>query len=59
MASGIIKIYFLDFLEQLTTFRTEGPTPAERATALSRFGTLFLGDLWNVYARRVLSSSPF
>jgi predicted acylesterase/phospholipase RssA len=59
VASGIIKIYFLDFLEQLTTFRTEGPTPAERATALSRFGTLFLGDLWNVYARRVLSSSPF
>jgi hypothetical protein len=59
VASGIIKIYFLDFLEQLTTFRTEGPTPAQRATALSRFGKLFLGDLWNVYARRVLSSSPF
>jgi cholesterol oxidase len=59
VASGIIKIYFLDFLKQLTTFRTEGPTPAERATALSRFGKLFLGDLWNVYARRVLSSSPF
>jgi predicted patatin/cPLA2 family phospholipase len=59
VASGIIKIYFLDFLKQLTTFRTEGPTPAQRATALSRFGKLFLGDLWNVYARRVLSSSPF
>ena len=59
LASGIIRIYMLDFLEQLTTFRTEGPTPAERATALSRFGKLFLGDLWNVYARRVLSSSPF
>ena len=27
VASGIIKIYFLDFLEQLTTFRTEGPHP--------------------------------
>jgi hypothetical protein len=59
VASGIIRIYMLDFLRQLTTFRTEGPTPAERATALSRFGRLFMGDLWNVYARRVLSSSPF
>jgi hypothetical protein len=59
VASGIIKIYMLDFLKQLTTFQAEGPTPAERATALTRFGRLFLGDLWNVYARRILSSSPF
>jgi hypothetical protein len=59
VASGIINIYLLDFLKQLTTFRTEGPTPAERASALTRFGKLFLGDLWDVYARRVLSSSPF
>jgi predicted patatin/cPLA2 family phospholipase len=58
-AAGIINIHLLDFFRQLTTFRTEGPTPAERASALTRFGTLFLGDLWDVYARRVLSSSPF
>jgi predicted acylesterase/phospholipase RssA len=59
VASGIINIHLLDFLKQLTTFRTEGPTPAEKASALTRFGKLFLGDLWGVYARRVLSSSPF
>jgi hypothetical protein len=59
VASGIINIHLLDFFRQLTTFRTEGPTPAERASALTRFGKLFLGDLWDVYARRVLSSSPF
>jgi predicted acylesterase/phospholipase RssA len=59
VASGIINIHLLDFFKQLTTFRTEGPTPAERASALTRFGKLFLGDLWDVYARRVLSSSPF
>jgi predicted acylesterase/phospholipase RssA len=59
VASGIINIHLLDFLRQLTTFRTEGPTAAERASALTRFGKLFLGDLWDVYARRVLSSSPF
>jgi len=59
VASGIINIHLLDFFRQLTTFRTEGPTAAERASALTRFGKLFLGDLWDVYARRVLSSSPF
>jgi hypothetical protein len=59
LAAGIINIHLLDFLRQLTTFRTEGPTPAERASALTQFGKLFLGDLWDVYARRVLSSSPF
>lgn len=59
VASGIINIHLLDFLRQLTTFRTEGPTPADRASALARFGRLFLGDLWDVYARHVLSSSPF
>jgi predicted patatin/cPLA2 family phospholipase len=59
LAAGIINIHLLDFFRQLTTFRTEGPTPAERASALTRFGKLFLGDLWDVYARRVLSSSPF
>jgi cholesterol oxidase len=59
VASGIIQIHLLDFFRQLTTFQTEGPTPADRASALARFGRLFLGDLWEVYARRVLSSSPF
>ena len=59
VASGIVRIHLLDFLRQLTTFRTEGPSPAERASALAKFGRLFLGDLWDVYARRVLSSGPF
>lgn len=59
VASGIVRIHLLDFLRQLTTFRAEGPGPAERASAIARFGRLFLGDLWDVYARRVLSSSPF
>ncbi len=59
VASGIIVIQLLDFFKQLTTFHTEGPTPADRASALTRFGKLFLGDLWDVYARRVLSTSPF
>jgi hypothetical protein len=34
-ASGIMQIYLLDFFRQLTTFETEGPTPADRASALT------------------------
>lgn len=59
VASGIIQIYFFDFLKQLTTFRVEAPTVAERASALARFGRLFMGKLWDVYAREILTSGPF
>lgn len=58
VASGIIKILMLDFLQQLTTFRVEGPTASDRAAALTRFGRLFLGKLWDVYAREILPASP-
>ena len=59
VASGIIVIHFFDFLKQLTTFRTEGPTISDRISALNRFNRLFLGKLWDVYARQVLTSGPF
>src|SRR5207249_1705871 len=59
VASGIITIHYLDFLKQLTTFRTEGPTPVARASALAEFGTFFLGKLWDVYAQQILSYGPF
>ena len=58
VASGIIHIHFLDFLKQLTTFRVEAPTVADRASAMTRFGRLFMGKLWDVYAREVLISGP-
>jgi predicted patatin/cPLA2 family phospholipase len=58
-ASGIIIIHFFDFLKQLTTFRAEGPTLADRASAMARFGRLFMGKLWDVYARNVLTSGPY
>ncbi|HEY6793448.1 MAG TPA: hypothetical protein VI248_02060, partial [Kineosporiaceae bacterium] len=56
-ASGIISIHLLDFLRQLTTFRTGGPIAA-RPVAMARFGELFLGKLWDVYARQVLPWGP-
>jgi predicted patatin/cPLA2 family phospholipase len=59
LAAGIIRIQMLDFLEELTTFRVEGSSAAARLGALTRFGTLFLGKLWEVYAHRILPSAPF
>ncbi len=56
--AGIIRITLPDFMKQLTTFRVEAPTVADRTAALARFGQMFLGKLWDVYARDVLSSGP-
>ena len=46
LGSGTLHIRLSDFLEQLTTFRTEGP---DGLLALHRFGRFFLGELWDVY----------
>ena len=59
VASGIIMIQFFDFLKQLTTFRIEGPTLHDQASAMARFGRFFMGKLWDVYARHILTSGPF
>lgn len=59
IASGIISIHHLDFLQQLTTFRVGGPTLADRVSALTHFGTFFLGKLWDVYGQQILSYGPF
>jgi predicted acylesterase/phospholipase RssA len=59
LAAGIIRIHMLDFLKELGTFRVEGSTVAARIGALTRFGSLFLGKLWDVYAHRILPESPF
>ncbi|GAB2845980.1 hypothetical protein GCM10022221_51560 [Actinocorallia aurea] len=46
LGAGTLHIRLADFLEQLTTFRTEGP---DDLRALTRFGRFFLGELWDVY----------
>lgn len=58
LAAGILTIHLPDFLKQLATFRVEGPTLADRSAAMARFGRLFAGKLWDVYAREVLTSGP-
>jgi cholesterol oxidase len=48
LATGILHIQPLDFAKQLTTFRVH---PTGRMDGLVRFGRLFAGDLWDVYAK--------
>jgi predicted acylesterase/phospholipase RssA len=52
--AGIIRIEPIDFMAQMTTFRAEGGTLAARASALVRFGALFMGKLWDVYGPRTV-----
>jgi cholesterol oxidase len=51
ISRGIIRLGLFDFLQQLTTFRAQGPTPAASFEALTRFGILFMGKLRDVYGR--------
>ena len=59
VASGILRVGMIAFLKQLATFRAEGPTLADRTSALTTFGVFYFGRLWDVYARSLLSSGPF
>ena len=52
VASGILRLGVPAFLRQLTTFRASGDSYADRAAAVRRFDSLFLGGLWQVYGRR-------
>ena len=58
VAAGILRIPAPAFARQLTTFRAGGPTLRSRFSAMGRFGRLFVGSLWDVYLRELLSSSP-
>lgn len=53
IATGRLHIHMQDFLHQLTTFKTKGPTSLAEAKGLAAFGKLFLGSLWDVYADKV------
>lgn len=53
-AAGIIRIEPIDFMAQMTTFRAEGGTAATRLSVMTRFGTLFMGKLWDVYGPRAI-----
>jgi cholesterol oxidase len=49
---GVLHILVPDFLRQLTTFRVHGTEdPRRKADAVTRFGRMFLGSLWDVFVR--------
>jgi len=58
VGAGVLRLNALDFARQLTTLRVSAPTLVERVSLVRRFGQLFAGKLWDVYAQDVLSSSP-
>lgn len=50
-ATGILHILIPDFLQQMTTFQVSGTDdPAKKADAIARFGRMFMGTLWDVFA---------
>jgi predicted acylesterase/phospholipase RssA len=59
VASGIIRIHLVDFLKQLASFRIQADSVRGRVIGALRFGALFTGKLWDVYAQPVLTWSPF
>jgi cholesterol oxidase len=52
VASGIITIWKRDFLRQLTTFRSSGPSWRARLSAVADFGAVFVRQLGQVYLRK-------
>lgn len=56
IGAGIVRTKLFDALRELTNIRVEGPTLADKADALTRFGLLFYGKLWDVYGQDVLTS---
>lgn len=58
VATGIIIILPRDFAKQLTTFNATGPTREARRDGLLKFGKIFMGTLWEVYAAQFFRSDP-
>lgn len=54
IAKGIVKIYMLDFLKQLTTFRVKGADKTTNLEAFVDFNKMFLGTLYDVYAPKLI-----
>ncbi len=57
-ATGIIIILVKDFAKQMTTIKSDGSTFRARADAVLKFGHLFMGTLWDVYAPQVFKAEP-
>jgi cholesterol oxidase len=58
VAAGIVHIQPLDFAHQLTTLRVTGSGLSGRWRAFRAFGSLFLGQLWEVFQSRPPRHAP-
>jgi hypothetical protein len=59
IATGILRLGLLDVARQMATVHVEGPSVRQRVRGAGRFVLMFTGNLWDVYARRILSYAPF
>ncbi|MEI2685477.1 MAG: hypothetical protein V9G14_03765 [Cypionkella sp.] len=60
VATGLLHILVPDFAVQLTTFKTNATSLADRAQAFEKFGKFFLGSLWEIYKPKLTSKiAPF
>ncbi|GAC1416980.1 MAG: hypothetical protein NVSMB5_07370 [Candidatus Velthaea sp.] len=57
--AGIIHVRLPDFLVELTTFRVPRVRLPSKARALRRFGVFWAGQIWDVYARKIVDYAPF
>ncbi|MGZ3461750.1 MAG: GMC family oxidoreductase, partial [Archangium sp.] len=52
VSSGIIRLHLPDFMQQLSTFEVIGTTSVQaKKDAFLRFGSMFMGTLWDVFVR--------
>lgn len=56
---GMLWMSWRDVLHQLLTAKADGPGRFAEVKGTARFAGLFVGNLWDVAARRVLPYAPF
>ena len=55
VGSGVLTLGMLDLAELLSTVRVTGTeAPLEIAATVTKFGSFFLGELWDTYGPRLL-----
>ena len=59
LAAGDLRMGPSDVARQLLTAEVDGPRLFAQARGVARFGGAFVGNLWDVYARRVSNYGPF
>jgi hypothetical protein len=59
VAAGLLSISLAQFTRSLLTYRPKGPSAAKAAAGQIAFFRSFVGKLWDVYASKLSTYSPF